>query len=195
MGTRGTVGFVVDKAEKMTYNQFDSYPDGLGVDTLVWLRGALALEGGEELIAGRARELTPAPEGEPTDADRERFARVSNPNVNAGRGWYSLLRETQGKPGLILEVGVYEDVSDWPLDSLFCEYGYVVDFDERRFDAYRGFQRQPVTEGRWAGQLREPEPWATSTYYPIALVASWSFDELPTDDEFYAVFRDEEDED
>lgn len=39
MGTRGFVGFVIDGQEKIGYNHFDSYPDGLGVDVLSWLRG------------------------------------------------------------------------------------------------------------------------------------------------------------
>lgn len=39
MGTRGIMGFVVDGQEKLTYNHYDSYPDGLGLDVLRWLRG------------------------------------------------------------------------------------------------------------------------------------------------------------
>lgn len=42
MGTRGTWGFVADGDEKLTYNHFDSYPDGLGVDVLDALREKIA---------------------------------------------------------------------------------------------------------------------------------------------------------
>ena len=40
MGTRGFVGFVAEGREVIAYQQFDSYPSGVGVDTLRWLRSA-----------------------------------------------------------------------------------------------------------------------------------------------------------
>jgi hypothetical protein len=42
MGTRGFITFVVGGEEKTAYNQFDSYPSGLGCGVLTWLRDAVS---------------------------------------------------------------------------------------------------------------------------------------------------------
>ena len=68
------------------------------------------------------------------------------------RNRHRLLRGTQGKPGKILRAGYYEDAKEFPLDSLFCEWGYLVDLDAGTLEVYRGFQKSSPTEGRWAGR-------------------------------------------
>lgn len=178
MGTRGAIVFVVDGAEKGVYNQFDSYPDGLGIDVLTWLRMDLGT-GREDKLRELAHALRPV-NGEPTDEDRERYAEFGDPHVSTGRDWYSLLRRTQGEPGAILRAGVYEEANDFPLDSLFCEWAYVIDFDTREIEVYEGFQRVPPDQGRYAGRKGRHD------YYPVRLRRSWSFDALPTDDQFVA---------
>ncbi|HEY3435961.1 MAG TPA: hypothetical protein VGK41_09940, partial [Solirubrobacterales bacterium] len=141
MGTRGFVGFVVDGTEKIAYNHFDSYPDGLGSDVLTWLTSALTTH--PAVIVEQARALR-AIDGqtEPTDADFKQLKAFYNPNVggpSARPTWYQLLRGTQGNPGAMLRAGVIEDASDFPTNSLFAEWGYIVDFDERRLEVYEGF--------------------------------------------------------
>jgi len=37
-GTRGIIGFRLNSQDKLTYNHFDSYPDGLGVALLEEIR-------------------------------------------------------------------------------------------------------------------------------------------------------------
>jgi hypothetical protein len=173
MGTRGALGFVVDETAKITYNHFDSYPDGLGDDTLAWLRTTLD-EGREQEVRDQARALVAVDEdSEPTAEEWERFGHLADRNVSTGQDWYALLRDTQGDAGKILEAGAYADASTFPLDSLFCEWAYLVDFDTRTFEVYEGFRRTPATEGRWAEQSGRGD------YYPIQRIAAYSFDELP----------------
>lgn len=186
MGTRGFVGFAVGGELKIAYNHWDSYPSGLGLDVLSWLRGELAAEESGIVSAWRtqAKALTAVPDRAPTDEERTRLAkfrddRVGGPIHDPREEWYKLLRETQGKPGAILEAGYFEDAKDFPLDSLFCEYGYLVDLDGEHLEVYEGFQRAPVTSGRWAGrQGDDPE------YYPVRLRMRIAFDALPADREF-----------
>ena len=187
MSTRGFIGFVADGKTFVTYNHSDSYPGWLGHNMLSWLREADLDE-----AARQAAQLRLAKE-EPTEADVERLAPFYNANVG-GRSekptWYQLLRETQGRPADILTAGVIEDASSFPADSLFAEYGYVADFDTRTFEAYVGFQHEPHEKGRFHAMERE-----RGEYAPVALVASWPMDKLPTDDEFMAAFRADEDDD
>jgi hypothetical protein len=174
MSTRGFVGFVIDGTEKITYNHSDSYPGWLGVNVLSWLREADTAEAADQARALRVVD----PESTPTDKDIERLRGCAD--LNVGRqtldSWYVLLRHNQGNPGAMLQAGVVEDASDFPTDSLFAEYGYVVDFDARLLEAYAGFQKLPHGEGRFASRPRLGDD-----YYPVKLVGSWPFTDLPDD--------------
>ena len=181
MGTRGFVGFVADGAEKIAYNRFDSYPESLGVAVLTWAREAdLAAAADAARVLRVVRD-----DDEPTDEDLVNFGKWANLNVGERRDrpdWYQLLRETQGKPAAILDAGVLVDAHEFPLDSLFAEWGYLVDFDAQALEAYRGFQHSPHELGRFAS--RELPADAAAGYYPCALARSWPLSALPTDDEF-----------
>lgn len=190
MSTRGFVGFVADGTEKIAYNHSDSYPGGLGLDMLVWLRGAHLPHVREQVIALRVVD----PESQPADGDIKALKKYYNPTVG-GRTerptWYQLLRETQGDPAAMLRAGVIEDASSFPGDSLFAEYGYVVDLDANTFEAYVGFQHAKHDKGRFAG--REPQPAALGDlYYPVALAASWPLDHLPDSDDFIKAIEGDE---
>lgn len=179
MSTRGFISFAIDGETKTAYNHCDSYPSGLGCDVLSWLRDA-DLDAAREL----ARTLRVVDEDtEPTDEDVARLQPFYDPNVG-GRSerptWYQLLRRTQGSPGAMLEAGVIEDSSTFPADSLFAEYGYVVDFDGQTLEAYEGFQTAAHADGRFAHMDGHDE------YFPVRLVASWPLSKLPSDEEFCA---------
>lgn len=188
MSTRGFVGFVVDGAEKIAYNHFDSYPSALGADVLEWLTKAHL--GGAQRQASALRVVDP--QSAPTAEDVERLHGYANTNVGTQRidEWYVLLRETQGNPAAMLDAGVIEDAHEFPLDSLFAEWGYLVDFDARTFETYRGFQDEAHDKGRFANRTGEH---MSNGYHPVALIASWPLDALPTKDEFMAAV-DPEDE-
>lgn len=174
MSTRGAIVFVVDGTEKTIYNHADSYPGGLGCHMLAWLRGA-NLDDARRAAAA----LSLVDEGtEPSAEEWSRLAQYSDENVSSGRDWYSLLRETQGLPARILEAGVAGDGDGFPLDSLFCEWAYVVDFDARRFEVYKGFQDKPHQRGRFAGRAIPRDVGGQSSYYAVALVKDWPFSEL-----------------
>lgn len=180
MSTRGFISFVVNGETKTAYNHSDSYPDGLGTTVLGWLRKAH--EGGARRMAGNLRVVDP--NTKPTDEDIERLTAYAHVGVSTGRldDWYVLLRGTQGNPAAMLDAGVIEDAGEFPRDSTFAEYGYVVDFDARVFEMYKGFQREAHTAGRFAAL-----PPHESGCFPVALMASWSFDSLPTDEELCEV--------
>lgn len=185
MSTRGFITFVVNGETKTAYNHSDSYPDSLGTHVLGWLRKAH--EGGSRRLAAELRVVDPL--SKPTDEDIERLKPYSNRGVGTQQmdDWYGvLLRGTQGSPAAMLDAGVIEDAGQFPADSVFAEYGYVVDFDGRAFEAYRGFQKEPHDKGRFAAL---PLPERANGFHPVALVASWSFDALPTDEQLLAAYE------
>lgn len=184
MGTRGFIGLVADGTEKITYNHSDSYPGGLGNDVLTWLRRVVAVELGVHTARDSVRALrVVSPESTPSAEDIERLRPWTDLNVGqqSTDDWYCLLRGTQGNPAEMLAAGVIEDASHFPADSLFAEWGYVVDFDHNRFEVYRGFVKAPHTGERFSDRPRRPD---ANGYYPVQYVMSWGFDELPSSEEF-----------
>ncbi|MDF5756598.1 hypothetical protein [Spongiactinospora sp. TRM90649] len=189
MGTRGFIGFVAEEREIIAYNHFDSYPSGVGADVLRWLRAAMdAPEALRERVVGL--RLVTVEDEKPTDEDIMRLGRFANEQVSTGSvyEWYVLLHRTQGNPHAMLEAGVVEDASMFPQDSLFCEWGYLVDLDAMTFEVYRGWQTRPHRHGRFARRKRPRSGPGRSEYYPVALAASWPLGELPTDEGFLARF-------
>lgn len=183
MSTRGFVGLVVDEIEKIAYNHYDSYPESLGNAVLDW--ASRAAERLEE-VRERAAALRVVDAGSaPTAEDAARLAPWTDRTVG-GRStddWYCLLRGTQGDLDKVLEAGVLVDASEFPLDSLFAEWGYLVDLDSRVFEVYRGFQARSHGFGRFA-ERRGPRN--DGRYFPCALVASWPLEALPSEEEFHA---------
>lgn len=178
MGTRGFLGVVVDDEEKITYNHRDSYPEGLGLSMLLNARALVGLGTAVEL----ARKLRVVDErSTPTLEAIEALAPWTDLSVGeqSTSDWYCLTRGTQGRLTAILISGYILDAAGFPLDSLWCEWGYLIDLDQQRFEVYQGFQEAPHNEGRWGGRTG-----ITREYYPVRLVASWSLDELPSDAAF-----------
>lgn len=200
MGTRGMLGFVADGKETITYKQFDSYPAGLGADVLEWARAITDWDAVKVQAAAIVHvDDATAP---PTVDQEANLLTLANYTVNTHTiadsegyavprdtpSWYQVLHRTQGEPAAILRAGHAVHVPEWPGDSLFCEWGYVVDMDAMVLEVYTGFQRSPHTSGRFADRKTDP------SYYPIKLVATWPLTGLPTDDEFLATVDPTEDE-
>lgn len=191
MGSRGFVGFVVDGREAIAYNHASSYPSYTGLNVLAWLNHAnldiaAKVAKGVRIVSGAT---------DPTDEDIERLVHYLDRHVGGTSErptWYQLLRGTQGSIGDMIAAGVVEDASQFPRqDSVSCEWGYLVDFDAKQFEVYRGMQEKPHAEGRFASAGRDEDG-----YYPCRLVASWALDKRPDEEAFMAALnnnkRDEE---
>jgi hypothetical protein len=188
MGTRGLITFRVNGENKAAYNQFDSYPAGMGIDVLSFLRGKdldiLKLAAANlKVVDGN----TP-----PTPEQIEALKGYSNKNVDNGSldNWYVLLRETQGNPEAILACGYVEDSFAFGHDSLFCEWAVVVDLDALTYDVYSGFNSGPSI-GLWS---ERPADLRDNGYASVTRVASFPLADLPSDKEFLAKADPEESE-
>lgn len=179
MGTRGFTGFMVDGEIKISYQQYDSYPDGVGVTVLNYLKS------GPVDMAAKARALRVVTDETPvTDADIASLGRFADTAVSTGdlREWYVLLRATQGDPAAILEAGTVLSALEFTKESLFCEWGYLINIDEGCLEVYQGFVTEPHNcVGRFAELFgtaaRESYPGGPE-YYPVTLVKRFSFDEI-----------------
>jgi hypothetical protein len=185
MGTRGSLDFVIDGEDRCTYNHWDSYPEELGVNVLRYLRDEVtSLDDLREQVR-KLRVVTD--EDEPTREDIDHLTKIGSVELNVGNqsldDWYCLLRNCQGDIGMILEAGIIIDGSSFPADSLFCEWCYAIDLDRNVFEVYKGFQTEPHDKGRFA-KMKPETDYSGTQYYPVALVAEFPLDALPSDEEF-----------
>ena len=185
MSTRGVVGFRLDEKDYLAYNHSDSYPSWLGRETVVQLAELLCLD--TDKLATLVRNLKVVTEDAPPPADseeRERLSKWTNNGVATPDDyWYRTLRETQGDIQAILEAGYILDATEFIKDSLFCEWGYIVNLDSSTLEVYEGHQTKRHTKGRYAGNMR-----ASAGRYPCALIAEIPF-QLINDDPEEAVKR------
>lgn len=207
MGTRGICGFVVDNDVKAAYNHFDSYPGELGVDVIEYIRPRLdSLDGWTKRV--REIKIVESDSESPAPPELLRIAReLGTIDTNVGGlgvehiTIYQCFRGAQGRLDLYEDLGHIPDGSDFVNDSLFCEWGYLVNLDEQVLEVYRGFQTQSHDLGRFAGSSRKVNEHDSSEYAPIALLRAIPFSEIaarPTDRlaeelEFLAYGDEEED--
>ena len=60
---------------------------------------------------------------------------------------------------------VIEDYKSFLYDSLFCEYAYIINLDDNVVEFYRGFNKSPEGEGRYASTTVDDE----KRYYGVVL--------------------------
>lgn len=172
MSTRGAWGFILDGKEYITYNHSDSYPNGLGLSLIQDFKAI-----GESKIREQVKNLILVKENEePTKEQIKKLIKYADTSVSTGslKEFYVLLRETQGDMRATLESGFMIDSAGFLYDSLFCEFAYIFNLDERTFEIYDGFQEKPHTQGRYHKGKQ-----ANEKYYPVALIVSFPLDAIP----------------
>lgn len=85
-----------------------------------------------------------------------------------------------------------QDSINFAADGLFCEWAWVIDLDAGTFEGYCGFGQTPLAENDRFYFLRDLEK--DNGYHGVRLAAKWNLDALPTDEEFLAAFKNDEEE-
>jgi hypothetical protein len=173
MSTRGVVGFRHKRKDLLAYNHSDSYPSYLGNKVVHDLHDLL-LKGREPLVQ-QVEALTIVTEEtpRPDEKERRRLQKYANGNVSTqDEYWYQTLRETQGDIKEILKSRYLLDGNNFILNSLFCEWGYIINLDEETLEVYKGDQKKRKRLGRYKKLL------PTDGYYPCALVQVFDWNEI-----------------
>lgn len=179
MGTRGAIGFRIDGQDKVNYNHFDSYPTGVGVDVFDVIRRRKS----DKRMKSQARAIVLVEEGgEITDEIRNKIARKVEPNLavstRSENDIYCLMRNAQGHLDKYLDMGVMTDNSSFLLDSLFCEWAYIVNLDTGKLEVYRGFNEKAGGEGRYADKMEPDRGYRPPQYYGVELIGEISLDTI-----------------
>lgn len=146
MSTRGAIGFRIDQKDYIAFNHWDSYPSGLGKDVLEQLK-SLSREDWTEL-PNRVRKIYLI-EGVFDQLSSEELDVIE---ARAGEDWESELGEAQGNltPYMTGKLTVMCDSHTFMADSLFCEFAYIVNLDDGVLEFYKGFNKAPDGQGRYA---------------------------------------------
>jgi len=170
MGTRGILGIRKGKNDKMTYNHFDSYPIGLGVSVCKEIKKL----GIEKISEGFDKIKMVTEKDMPTPEQIKNLKKFTDLHVSeqSTSDWYCLLRNAQGSIKAYIQAGYMSDGHEFIRDSLFCEWGYIVNLDEGTLEIYKGFQKQKPIKSRYTEKLKGEK------YYPCELIRTVSLKEV-----------------
>ncbi|MBO7697356.1 MAG: hypothetical protein J6T10_32405 [Methanobrevibacter sp.] len=162
MSTRGLWGFRKNNVDKLTYNHFDSYPSGLGREIIEFIQNnCLELENICKRIILVDEESTPT---EKQIEELKDFADLTV-STRSENDWYCLLRKAQEDKNVYAQGLKYMiDNKNFILDSVFCEYAYIINLDTKKLEIYVGFQNIPDETNRYGCQPN------SEGYYPCRLV-------------------------
>ena len=171
MSTRGIYGIRKNNVDKITYNHADSYPSCLGMnvadffanvdlDKLCEVFDSIQLVKHDDIVTEDIAKTIPA--------------ELSNFNINGGqKTFYCYLRNAQGDLSAYLKGLKYMiDSHDFIMESLFCEWGYIVNLDTGKLEVWVGYQKSP-TEGNRYGTTHDE-----GGYYPCKMVAEFTQEEI-----------------
>jgi hypothetical protein len=193
MGTRNLTAVVMNGEFKIAqYGQWDGYPSGQGVTILNFIS---TQENIEKLKNALDRVRFMDPEGvdkEMLEAYQKAAPEWSNEPDNRTeeqKRWFStyISRDIGGEILAVIagskdDEMIIKNRTAFAGDSLFCEYAYVVDLDDGVLEVYQGFNKEPVTEGRFCSGDESLEK--NDGYQPVKLVKTYSLDDLPAEDQF-----------
>jgi hypothetical protein len=204
MGTRGSTFVQLDGQYKVAqYGQWDHYPSGQGAIALHFLH-SLKTESDLQKFRQKVRALIPITEKELEDRWVECGAARDASGISFGvsdrmKAKYPHLQRDCGAK--VLELIAKDKIPDsnvqldleFPKDSLFCEWAYVIDLDKNTFEVYKGFNKRPLLknarfyfDGYHDDKLHDPKEYNKKSkgkpyhYYPIRLKKSYRLDKLPS---------------
>jgi hypothetical protein len=195
MGTRGAVGFKLDQKEVLFYNHWDSYPDGLGQDVVNYVKSVTDWN----VIREQVSNFVAVDDGvKPTLEQKDWARKLGTIDLGVSRqsedDWYCLTRNAQGNLGLQLELGFGTLANKFILESLFCEYAYVINLDTMELEFYEGFNTDRNAEGRYAKGSEPSGNEIADGYAGVVLKGEAPLDNIP-DDWIEKFYPSEEDED
>lgn len=171
MSTRGCYGFYKNKIDKLTYNHFDSYFEGLGNNIVQFIRNT-SIEQMNKIFEKieLVNEMDIPTVEQVLDCQKYINLSVSTQSVT---DMYCLLRETQGylEPYRDTNLKWMINSNNFIKDSLFCEYAYIINLDTNQLEIYTGFNKVK-TNNRY-----NTKP--IDGYYQCRIIKKYPLDNIP----------------
>lgn len=185
MGTRNlTVVILGGKHVVAQYGQWDGGPKGQGLTCLKFCNEILTNQFKKENFIKKLGQVSFYTEQELEHLNNNEISPHNNRNI-AAKILYEI--NNLSDDTRIKLVDSYE----FAADSLFCEWGYVIDLDNMTLECYKGFQKKPIPEGQRFSYLQTVENPNTNKYYQIRCVRIFSILDLPNSDIFCQLLESE----
>lgn len=181
MGTRHLTAVFLDGKYKIAqYGQWDGYPEGAGMNCLKFVRTIIE-KTARDKFANKVRNCSWATQRYIDNKTRHESWQKEYPELlrDTGSDILQIIKDSDRKIKL-------DKSLNFVADGLMCEWAWVIDLDSGTFEAFKGFNHQPLAESDRFYFLDSPE---LHDYHPARLVAKWQFDNLPSDDEFIKAFK------
>jgi hypothetical protein len=187
MGTRHLIAVVHEGEYKVAqYGQWDGYPSGQGAGVLNFLQEKMDRALFEEKLKNVSfitqEELTqrwvdagadPGSSFVTLQVASTMQARYPENSRDTGSDILAIIQDADRPIKIVNSL-------DFAGDSVFCEWGYVVDLDKNTFEVYKGFNEIPLTESdRFYGI-----PSSNDNHHAIRLLKSFDLNNLPTEEAF-----------
>lgn len=202
MGTRNLTMVISKEGEiKIAqYGQWDGYPSGAGAKLLQFCQNKDRLEKLEKKLPvisfntperkaemnKALQKITGKNDGWMTMEQAVKFHELY-PYENRDIGSEIVYKVIEDPNPVILE-----NSANFAKDSLFCEWAYVINLQTRELEVYKGFNKSaPVKDERFAKVGDEPTD-RNKQYYPVRLIGTHSFDNLPVVEEFIKQYENQE---
>jgi hypothetical protein len=194
MGTRNLTMVYLDGEYKVAqYGQWDGYPGGQGATVFKFLK-----EANLETFKEKCRKVKFLTEKECEEASAE--LKADGSLLDIGRKWEHLNRNVCADILYLIYREPYsiklQNSIDFAADSLFCEWAYLINFDENQLEVYRGFNKSPLNEGDRFFNIPIDDYQKTKKYpyYQIRIAGIFDLDHLPTIEEFIKILDPPEEE-
>ena len=180
MGTRGIYGFRKNKKDKTSYNHYDSYPSCLGEQMFDYIkRHSIEEMNGlydRLMLVDENKKISELTKEEKNGL--EILFSYDDKNELIDEDMYSLLHNFQGdleKYDRYHTVNIMCDNHNFIKDSLFCEYGYIINLDTNELEVFEGFQKKPQKTNRYGCENYRG-------YYPCKIIKRIKIDDIHNSD-------------
>jgi len=157
VSTSGVYGFRKNGEDKIARNNYDSYPKGLGAAVVEFCKQTSIEEMRE--IFDRIELIYEDFDFIDEEIESEVELSKQNPlDIFKAESPYMI------------------DSKDFIENSLFCEYGYIINLDTGKLECWLGYQREPDTSNRYGA--KPFDALGTGIYYPCRNVMEVKLEDI-----------------
>ena len=211
MGTRNLT-IIIHKGKNVVaqYGQWDGYPNGQGKKALAFCRTIAKSDARKKFIKKLSRcrwatdvEIKAAQNKVGIIDDWMNLDQAEQLNKllpylsrDNGAAVLDMIMKSKRKDGDVL----LTDSTEFAADSVFCEWAYVIDLDNRKLEVYKGFNVSPLPKGERFQYLTDTvdqpdhRKGKSREYWPVRHVMTYSFGKLPKFEKFVEECSPSEDE-
>lgn len=161
MGTKSLTAVKFNGTYKIAeYGHYDGYPAGKGIDALYFLLYQMK----KEIFIEKLSKL------KFVETDEEDEERIKKQKKVDGAEILEYLQDNEDY--------LVGNFIEFAYDKLFCEWAYLIDFDENTFEVYSAF----YSTCEYAKKENKPE------FKELELLKKYDLNKLPTQDEFVETF-------